>query len=256
MWKLDRPAGRRIVDNMRVRRILALLTPMAVVGYRKIRLGDELDGGYVIIDNLVERSCCVSVGIGGNVSFDQALAQQGYDVFQYDHTVSGPPTPHERFHFAPMALAPEHDASRRMTNLTAIIAERRIGTYRRPILKIDIENAEWDILSAINPAALMMFDQICLEFHQLDRMADPVFAAQIETAWRNITANHVPVHVHGNNWGGFPVVHGVPVPEVLEVTFVARANYGFQPSEEMFPGLLDRPNKMGVPDLFLGRFQF
>jgi uncharacterized UPF0146 family protein len=232
------------------------MSPMAVSGYRKIRLGDDLDGGYVIVDNLVDRGCCVSVGIGGNVSFDRDLAMRGYDIFQYDHTVPGPPTSHERFHFTQVGLAAKADAHARMTDLAEIVREREIARYRRPILKIDIEDAEWSVLEDVEPPDLMVFDQICLEFHGLDRLAEAEFAARVEAVFRVVTAHHVPVHVHGNNWGGFPVVHGVPVPEVLEITLTARHGYAYQPTEEIFPGLLDRPNKVGVADLFLGRFQF
>jgi hypothetical protein len=245
-----------MIDSARVRRLLALMSPMAVAGYRKIRLGDDLDGGYVIIDNIVDQGCCVSVGIGGNVSFDRDLAMLGYDVFQYDHTVPGPPTSHERFHFAQIGLAAKAEASARMTDLAEIVTTREIARYRRPILKIDIEDAEWAVLEHVEPRDLMIFDQICLEFHGLDRLADDDFAMRAEAVFRTITAHHVPVHVHGNNWGHYPVVHGVPVPEVLEVTFASRNGYVFQPTDEIFPGSLDRPNKMGVADLFLGRFQF
>lgn len=47
------------MDSARVRRILALMSPMAVAGYRKIRLGDDLDGGLPILKS--EQKLSVSV---------------------------------------------------------------------------------------------------------------------------------------------------------------------------------------------------
>ncbi len=238
------------------RRILSLISPVAVAGYKKTRLGNGGDGGYVLLDNFVDSSCCLSIGIGGDVSFDAALADRGYDVFQYDHTVGGPPTQHDRFRFSQIGLAPRGQASATLHDLDQIIADHNIRTYQRPILKIDIEDAEWDVLLNLEPNSIEIFDQICLEFHNLNRLSDADQAKKIEKAFRFLTQTHAPIHIHGNNWGKFHIVNGIPIPEVIELTYASKMNYVMIPSEEIFPGEHDTPNKPDESDLFLGKFQF
>jgi hypothetical protein len=190
------------------------------------------------------------------VSFDAALADRGYDVFQYDHTVGGPPTHHDRFKFAQIGLAPRGQSSETLRDLDQIIANHNIRAYQRPILKIDIEDAEWNVLLNLEASSVEIFDQICLEFHNLNRLSDPREAEKIERTFRFLAQTHVPTHIHGNNWGKFCIVNGIPIPEVIELTYASKKNYMVLPCKEIFPGEYDTPNKPGESDLFLGNFQF
>lgn len=244
------------MSSATTRRILSLISPVSVAGYKKTRLGNSGDGGYVVIDNFVESSCCISVGVGGDVSFDAALADRGYDIFQYDHTVEGTPTAHARFKFSKIGLAPRNATSENLHDLDRIISDRQIANYDQPILKIDIEDAEWDVLADMGPSSLKMFDQICLEFHNMGRLAKIEESGKIEKIFKLLYRSHAPIHVHGNNWGKFCIVNGVPVPEVIELTYASRDKYVFMPSVEIFPGEFDTPNKADVSDFFLGTFQF
>jgi hypothetical protein len=244
------------MSSITTRRVLSLISPMSVAGYKKTRLGKSGDGGYVLIDNLVDSSCCVSVGVGGDVSFDAALADRGYDIFQYDHTVDGTPITHEKFRFQKIGLAPRHAASDHLHDLDRIISEHHITNYVRPILKIDIEDAEWDVLAHVQSSTLKNFDQICLEFHNMNRLNDNKESRKIEETFRLLYQTHAPVHIHGNNWGKFCIINGIPVPDVIEMTYVSRESYTILPSSELFPTALDTPNKSDVPDFFLGEFRF
>ena len=40
-----------------------------------------------------------------------------------------------------------------------------LGTDRVDLLKVDIEGAEWDVLSTLTPAVAQRIDQITVEFH-------------------------------------------------------------------------------------------
>lgn len=244
------------VNTTLTRRVLSLIAPVSVADYKKIRLGSAGDGGYVLVDNLVDNSCCISVGIGGDVSFDADLADYGYDIFQYDHTVDYSPTSHPRFHFSKIGLAPLSATSENLHDLLRIISDNQITNYKRPLLKIDIEDAEWAVLDEIDPATLKIFDQICIEFHNLYRLNDLEASRNIEKIFRLLYQTHAPVHVHGNNYGRFHIINGVPVPDVIELTYVSRDSYVLVPCNELFPGEFDNPNNPELPDLFLGAFQF
>src|SRR5262249_33933554 len=71
----------------RVRSALRLLRPFGVEDQRKVRLGRDNDGGYVIIDDLSGVVAALSLGICDDASWDMDIAKRGIDVFQFDHTI-------------------------------------------------------------------------------------------------------------------------------------------------------------------------
>lgn len=82
-----------------VRAALSLITPMKVLDRCKIRVGGKYDGGYVMIDDLDRGGICYSLGVGPDTSWDLDMAQRGWVVYQYDHTVDDPPPHHPNCYF-------------------------------------------------------------------------------------------------------------------------------------------------------------
>jgi hypothetical protein len=121
---------------------------------------------------------------------------------------------------------------------------------------MDIEDAEWDVIDSTDTSTFNKFRQIIVEFHGLARMDQPFWQERIERALKKLRISHVPFHVHGNNWGSYSIVCGVPVPDVIEVTYAKRSCYDFVSNQEVFPTPLDYPCKADVPDFYLGTFQF
>ena len=72
----------------RCREIINLLSPMDVEGVGYVRVGGDNDGGYVMLDDFKRKiEAAYSFGIGSDVSWDEAMACRGIDVFMYDHTI-------------------------------------------------------------------------------------------------------------------------------------------------------------------------
>ncbi len=72
--------------------LLSVIRPLTPVRFSKIRIGNQPgDGGYVMVADWEDVVGAVSIGIGGDVSWDLAIAERGIDVYQYDHTVASPP---------------------------------------------------------------------------------------------------------------------------------------------------------------------
>jgi hypothetical protein len=110
------------------------------------------------------------------------------------------------------------------------------------------------LLAQTDPACLQRIRQLVIELGELRRFVEPKWRAIMLPALRNLTAAHACIHIHGNNWGPFVVVGGIPFPNWFEVTLVRRADYTIVPSSETFPTELDRPNNQRRPDLYLGRW--
>lgn len=239
-----------------IRSSLAQLTPMKVNGVAKIRVGGAGDGGYVMTDDIAPGPVCYSIGVGPDVSWDVDMAtNRGATVHQYDHTVDAPPARHPLCRFNKVGLGDTDDAPE-LRRLDTLIRANGDDDRADLILKCDIEGAEWRSLACLPQGYFGRFDQIVMELHWLDHLHDAAFRLTWANVIGNIYATHQCFHIHGNNYGEIAIVHGVPVPQVVEVSFARRAGRSFSVSDEMSPGPLDRRNREDAPDLFLGGFRF
>jgi hypothetical protein len=205
----------------------------------KLRVGNPAgDGGYVMVDSFRGVTSALSIGIGNNVSWDLDLASRGIQVFQYDHTVSSPPSSHPNFRFQPVGVARNTSEDRRFRSLTTIVSE--IPDAGDLILKMDVEGAEWATLSKHN-SVLKRFSQIVLEVHE-PFSGNTVSRLRNLRTLRKLNKNHRIVHVHANNCGGVACFEGVKIPEVIEITYLRKTGHHFVPARDHFPTIWDIAN--------------
>ncbi|MDO6384879.1 hypothetical protein [Uliginosibacterium sp. 31-12] len=236
----------------RVLELLALMRPLAMRRHGKVRLGNHYDGGYVVPDCALACDAVVSIGVGPDVSFDLALAQRGAKVIQFDHTVAKLPVEHPLFRFFRKGWGPRTEGD--FLSLQDICAQLE-GTPLHPLFKFDIEGGEYEIFEQLNPDALLPFEVICCELHDFNKLADPLFFSRVKHLLECLGKHHAPIHLHANNYKGFVMVEGVPIPEVLELSYLRRDLDGFAGySREPIPGPLDRPNHPFQADLCLNPF--
>ena len=239
--------------------ILELLAPLAphdVAGSGKVRVGRDNDGGYVMVDDFAGLAAAYSLGIADDASWDKQIARLGLDVFQYDHTIPHLPEADARFRWRRRKVVGTRSDDPSSITLAEAFGENGHMAGGDYLLKIDVEGAEWDIFSAIEPGFLRAFRQIVCEFHGFEEAADPVQCALMRCALINLTAHHRVVHVHANNSVPWALLGGVAVPGVLEVTLVRADDHTFAPAAGTFPTPLDQPNDPERADLQLGHFRF
>ena len=244
---------RMVVSQREVLTVLELVRPWAMACTGKLRVGNSHDGGYVLPATALQCDAVLSIGVGSDVSFDLELADAGAAILQFDHTVDGPPTQHERFTFIKRGWGIESAGP--LLSFPDILSHFAKLMPHRPLLKFDIEGAEFDVLDGLDPALLAPFEVIVCEIHDLGSLAKPGFYERVLRSFQALTRNHVPVHLHANNYREVSVVAGIPIPEVLEISFLRRDLDTFpNPSDEPIPGPLDRPNHPFKPDLWLTAF--
>lgn len=234
---------------------LRLLQPHDVNGPPKRRFGAVYDGGYVMLDDLSHSRTALSLGIGPEVSWDIDMARRGLRVIQFDHTVDRAPQDNPQFEFHRARVAGRRQSPADVT-LSEILARPEFAAERDFIAKIDIEGSEWEVLARTDPATLARIRQLAVEFHDVRNFVDPSWRATALSALRNLMNAHVCIHVHGNNWGPFIVIGGIPFPSGFEASFVRRDDYALVASSAVFPTELDRPNNPKMPDLYLGRWSY
>jgi hypothetical protein len=235
---------------------LRMLRPKRLLEAEKIRIGRFFDGGYVMADQFEGIDAAYSLGINDDVSWDLDVAARGIPVFQYDPTISGLPQGHPLFHWAPLWISEISDRQAGKETLENLIQENGHAASRNLLLKCDIEGAEWGLLQSTPTKILQQFRQMVFEFHNLGFLADFHHGNNVRNAFLNLTASHHVVHVHANNYAGWSVVGGIPVPAVIEVTFVRKDAGIFEVSDEIFPTPIDMPCNVADADLYLGRFDF
>jgi hypothetical protein len=238
-----------------IRRIGRLLRPKEALGPPKIRVGGDGDGGYIMLDDFEGTQIAYSIGIGDNVSWDLSLARRNIRIHQFDHTIDRPPISHPNFcfHRRKMAIIADED-NEDLRSMLRFADDASMTS--KPVLKIDIEHDEWDILDQVDPTVLRGFSQIVCELHWFGRGVSGDWLEKAERVLQKMNEDFQVVHVHGNNCAPYSLIAGVPMPSVLEVTYCNRSDYEFKYTQELFPGLLDSPNNAAAPDLFLGSFQF
>jgi hypothetical protein len=247
MNAMTKPGQREVLN------LIQLIRPWSMSRTQKVRIGNAYDGGYVVPATVLECDAVVSIGVGPDVSFDLVLAERGARILQFDHTVEGTPQQHPNFTFAKLGWGRTTEGE--FVSFDEIYSRLMALNPKRSLLKFDIEGGEYDVLEATRLDHLAAFDVIACEVHDIDRLGDPVFFAKVRSAFEKLTTHHVPVHLHANNYQSVILVEGVPIPKVLELSFLRKDLDHFHAlSSDPIPGPLDRPNHPGLVDICMNPF--
>ena len=243
-------------NTARVIGALRLLRPHSPKGTTKVRVGRFFDGGYVMLDSFEGVEAAYSLGINDDVSWDLDIASRGIKLFQYDPTITGLPEQHTLFNWKPVWIGGEVNHEENRETLESLIEQNGHVGNRNLILKCDIEGSEWPLLQQTPNHILRQFRQMVLEVHSMDLLSHPDHANNVRKALLNLTASHYVVHVHANNYAGWHVVGGIPIPAVMELTLARKDEGEFEFSDESFPTEMDMPCNAQDADLHLGRFVY
>jgi FkbM family methyltransferase len=233
--------------------VLRLLAPFDI-NKAKVRIGNRGDGGYILVDDLSSDQVVLSFGIGNEASFDLAMAERGHKTYMFDHTIDVPPAQHKNLEFVRNGISGVSKPQRSVFSLSDHL--RRLDIRgENLILKMDVEGAEWESLATARPAVLGRFRQIVVEVHNLHRLGDPSMRNVVARVLGKLNQQFTLCHVHGNNFAQLNLVDGLPVLDLLELTYVRTSVVERQASRTIFPTELDYPNVPGR-DCLLWFFPF
>lgn len=235
-------------------------------GLTKMRLGNEGDGGYVVLKELCEKTDVLcSCGIGDDISFESDFVDRFSETYGllFDHTINEIPTQHKNLTFYKQRIDSTWDSFHEVP--------------RNSLLKMDIEWDEWDVFSKMDLVTLMKFNQIVCEFHIIHveprEGFTPYFHMFHQNVFGKINDNLFDqyyqvieklnsffyiFHIHANNSLPMIEVDECKFPPLLELSFV-RKDVVHNISSTLpldagvnlnFPVLgLDFPNKLDRPDI-------
>jgi hypothetical protein len=193
---------------------------------KKIRYGNNSDGGYVFGHLDGGYDCYISAGVSDDESFSRDFIQKynmnEYNSFAFDGTIKGYPYHHTKnISFINKNISSFNDDNN--TNLSFLM-----NTYNNIFLKMDIEGGEYPWLSSLCEEQLNKFKQIVIEFHGIT----------LQNGWwcnydyndkikclEKLSKTHYIIHAHGNNNGS--VVNNIP--DVIELTYVNKKYFTCPP---------------------------
>lgn len=208
-------------------------------GYQLLRLGGAADGGYLVPDDLHGLRALFSPGVAESSALELDFAGRGIPCFLADRSVAGPAEPHPLFHFTRKHLGTTNDSS---TIRLADWIDAHCPGSDDLALQMDIEGAEYAVIDNAQRALLRRFRIIVVELHHLDAIGQPFVCRRIGEALAKLHLDFVPVHLHPNNYAGIVHIGGLPVPPLLEVTYLRRDRCLSARPRTDFPHPLDRDN--------------
>lgn len=239
----------KALHDAQVRALIRSLAPVATKA-ELVRIGGELDGGYLVPNDLEGIEVAVSPGVATEVSFDLAMAEMGLDVLMADGSVAGPPVQNRRFQFHPKFIDVfDDDRNMRLDSLCNLIA---LKPGRDRILQMDIEGAEYRSLLDLSDEALRSFRIMVIEFHHLDQMFSHFQFRMIRATFQKLHRHHHVVHIHPNNNVKIRQRKDLQIPSVMEFTFYRKDRAEIVRDRKLtFPHPLDRDNTKRKPSMTL-----
>jgi hypothetical protein len=252
---IEKSASEDILLSGDALRIVDFLKVAELAGSEVANFGSAQDGGYLLINDIAPKSILISGGIETNNDFEYQLGNLGCKVIQIDYSVNEAPLKHENLEFLKKKIV-AISKNRNEIDLDSLVNEHFEAfndKKNRRILKLDIEGSEWEAL--LNFKSIHLFDQIVLELHYFQRCLDKEFREMVIEVLGKIHTSHQSIHISGNNCCGFTILGGVPIPNVIEVTFVSRDRYSFKKVNNLkATGLSRRANYSRRAPLYLGGF--
>ena len=217
-----------------------------------VRVGQNKDGGYVMLDDFSAGGIAYSFGIANDVSWDKDMVSRGYDVFMYDHTIDRLPEKNSHFHWSKLGIADGVTKDERLKTLEELISVNHHEDRQNMILKMDVEGAEWGFFENVKSETLAKFSQMTLEIHD---MINPSDSERTLNALRKINETHQLVHLHANNIVNYITIGGKNFCSSLEVSYVLRSKYKFIENYDVnLPLDIDMPCINGLPEIELGHW--
>ncbi len=216
--------------------------------FSMVRVGGQNDGGYLIPDDLEGLDAIFSPGVAESSDFEACFSSRGLPCFLADNSVDSPPIHSDLIFFEKKhigLLASEHE----MTLENWVL--RNAPQATNLVLQMDIEGAEWAVLTHTPESILNRFRIVVVEFHNLHRIFNSEGLASANLALAKLLQFFEIVHLHPNNGGGYIRFRKKHVPRVIEITFIRKDRVQDLKPITSFPHKLDSPNLPNLRDFFL-----
>lgn len=219
---LDFPSVYPTQDQNYLEELFGFLTPKKVIGYSLKRFGSSNDGGYCIVDDFDGINKAYSFGIAEDVSWDKDIASRDVEIYMFDPSIDRLPEENDRFHFYRIGVGSKRLGANYLP-VDEILKMNNNQDDENMILKMDVEGAEWEVISELDESVMKRFSQMSFELHNILKNDHDRVLSVLEKIRKNFT----PVWVHGNNHSFAESNDNKIIPNMIEITFVNNNRYSF-----------------------------
>ncbi len=214
---------------------------------KKLRLGINQDGGYVIGDINTVYDLYISAGVGNEESFTRDFIEKynlEINCYAFDGTIDSYPQGfNENIIFIDKNIS--FFDNKKHTDLSFLYKK-----FNNIFLKMDIEGNEYVWLNSLTERDLNRFTQIVIEFHAITNNDWGIRHLVKISCLKKLAKTHYLIHAHGNNYG--PVFN--KIPHIIELTYINKKQFDVEPqmnSTKLPIYGLDYPNNPGLNDIDL-----
>ena len=234
--------------------ILAELTPLDL-DKCLIRLGQKYDGGYVILDHLLDKIEVVySYGVNDDTMFESQFSNLFNSKMRlYDFSIDKVAY-HPNFYFVKEGVGPATDKFKLLDTVENHLRKNN-DFGKRKILKLDVEGAEYSTIEQMPESILLEFDQIIMELHSIYEKFN-----EFKKIILKINKHFYLYHIHSNNYSYMSKHgHNLKLPNVLEICWIKKELVNPEEvyfSNKNYPTSIDAPNTPQKDDLDLNFWPF
>jgi len=210
--------------------IYHLISPKKVFGKERILIGEINDGSYVLLNDFKDIRIAYSFGIANIIQFDKGLADRGIDVYMYDHTINKLPYNNSKFHWEKIGIAGKKNENAQLKTLEHLIQKNGHSSEKNMILKIDVEDHEWESLINLPENILKQFKYIVIEYHFLNDNVE-LYYNVIKKLYKNHQIFYLRCHGREN----FAIFGNNIICKYLEASYVIREGNLFEKDDTIYP---------------------
>lgn len=229
-----------------------LLEPIIVYksNHKKIRLGRDNDGGYIICEGL-EYDCFLSGGVSDDCSLEEDFLKlyPHLTCFAFDGTIQKNPETKFNIQFINKNIG---DNTNNTTNFSEYFEK-----YNDIFIKMDIEGHEFPWLNSLNLKQMRKIKQLVIEFHY------PYSTTGNLSVLDKLTKTHWLVHLHPHNGCGIHhlkyiddngLEKPISIPNLIECTYIRKDFLPF--STDTIPHPLDQVTSVGLDEMALSGYPY
>ncbi|MCB0645038.1 MAG: FkbM family methyltransferase [Saprospiraceae bacterium] len=236
--------GMFITDGMSEESVLAMIKKIRPVrvDVPLVRIGPNMDGGYLVPDDFDDLKLCISPGVGPTSAFELECAKMGMEVLMADASVDGPAAQHDNFHFVKKFVNGYQSSE-------SITFDQLIQSHgfedQEFLLQMDIESSEYDTILSMSEKALKHARIILLELHDVGQLWNLYFYRIFNAVWTKLQTTHYCVHLHPNNCAHVVNYKNIDIPNVIECSFIRKDRAEIVSDNVKLPHTLDFKNGEG-----------